>query len=304
MNVSMHKPIERYLKTNSEHVVFYQILGKGQPVLVVHGGPGAGCSLNMADFFDLEKFMIVLVDQRGCGKSTPNACINNNTTLDLINDFEAIRKQLKIEKWLLFGGSWGSTLSLVYAIYHPRVISGMVLRGVFLSTPKEISWLFQAAKYFNLQCWQDFTENLDNTGDILSLYYQKLTSNQPTIVATYAKRFAQMEATLSTLTANQDMVEKFTAPEFSKALAIIEVYYLKNNCFLPTKNYILDNIQIISHIPMKIVQGAYDLVCPPATAQKLHKHHINSTITLTTAGHSAFEPETKIALTKAMLEFA
>jgi proline iminopeptidase len=302
MNASMHKSSSYYLQTNSKHKVFYTVLGKGIPVLVVHGGPGAGCSLNMTDFFDLNKFMVILVDQRGCGKSTPNACIENNTTFDLISDFEEIRKKLKISKWLLFGGSWGSTLSLIYAISHPEIITGMVLRGVFLSTQSEINWLFNAAKYFNLNCWNDFSQGVDSS-NLLEYYHKKLTSTNPETIATYAKKFAKMEATLSYLKPNKKMIEAFTNPKFSIALARIEVHYLKNKCFLPSEDFILDNIKTINHIPIKIVQGAYDVVCTPTNAEKLKLKHANSSIHLTIAGHSAFETETKKALIKAVNDF-
>lgn len=303
MNALMNKANTYYLQTNSQHIVFYRVLGKGIPVLIVHGGPGAGCSINMTDFFDLNKFMLILVDQRGCGKSTPNACIENNTTFDLINDFEVIRKKLKIKKWLLFGGSWGSTLSLVYAISHPNIITGMILRGIFLSTKSEINWLFNAAKYFNLKCWNEFTKDCDNSSNLLDYYHEKLTSNDPTTINTYAKKFAKMEATLSTLKPNTKMIEDFTTPEFCIALAKIEVHYLKNKCFLPSEDFILDNIKTINHIPIKIIQGAYDIVCTPTNAEKLNLKHENSSINLTLAGHSAFEKETKNALIKSVNEF-
>lgn len=298
----------RFLETKSKHIVHYRLAGNsaGIPVLVVHGGPGAGCSLSMLEFFDLKKYKIILVDQRGSGLSTPHANLENNTTQDLLDDFEAIRQKLGVDKWLLFGGSWGSTLSLAYAIQHKKHISGMILRGIFLATKREVDWIMQGARQFKLSEWQELIAPLTilERKDVLASYYAKLTDEDKSIQKTFSKKFAVWEACLSTLEHNQAMLQAFNDEAFSLALARIEAHYLINDCFFPTNDFLLANINTIQDVSLVIVQGKYDLVCPPMAAYELHQAHKNSKLILTCAGHSAFDLETKNALIKAVSEFA
>lgn len=295
---------QEFVSTQDGHEIFYQLAGNAQatPFLVVHGGPGAGCSLAMLDFFDLDKCHIILVDQRGAGKSKPHADLTNNTTAKIIADFELIRKLLKIDSWVLFGGSWGSTLSLAYAIKHPEVIRAMILRGIFLSTQQEIAWLFEGVKSFKLEAWQDFVAPLsaDDAKDVLKFYYTQLTEADLNTQQYFAKKFAKWEASLSTLEPDLQFIEAFLDKDLSYALARIEAHYLINNCFFPSNNYLLDNINLIEHIPLKIIQGLYDLVCPPVSASKLHFAYNNSELITTVAGHSAFDKANKSALIAAV----
>lgn len=285
-----------FLITQDNHKVYYDTHGnkQGIPVLVIHGGPGAGCSHAMLEFFDLSKYFVILVDQRGSGKSLPYASLKNNTTQDLIKDFEAIRTQLKIDQWILFGGSWGSTLALTYAIYYPSVPIALILRGVFLARTSETAWLMQnGASNLNPHAWQEFIQEipLEEQFNILSHYYKKLTSSDLKTQQKWAIKMAKWEASISYLKHNKAAIHAFIEPKFSLALARIEVHYLYNNCFIP-ENYILNNVNILKNIPIHIVQGAYDLVCPAKSAYDLQKA-TNASLVITHAGHSASETETK-----------
>lgn len=301
-NTALYPPINPlntyYIKVSEIHTVYYSTFGNplGIPVLFIHGGPGGGTTNDSARFFNPDVYFIVLVDQRGCGKSTPLGELRENTTQNLIEDFEKIRKSLMIQKWQLFGGSWGSTLSLAYAITYPQVVTCMVLRGVFLSSPEEINWIYQpnGISKFHPDAWTQFKNALGpERGDGHIDYVQEYNKCFKGEFGDKTKRkclenWSTVE--LSAYKLHPDSLEKVIndAKQLESTVAsIIENHYLLNNCFLePEFFFKRGNIDKIKDIPTIIVQGQYDLICPPVTAQKLHKMLNNSTLHITIAGHT------------------
>ena len=281
------------------HKIFYYCYGNknGKPVLVVHGGPGGGTSPKMARYFDPKKYFIVLVDQRGSGKSTPEAETKNNNTHELVKDFEKIRKKLNIKKWMLMGGSWGSFLSLIYAIKHPNVISEIVIRGIFLGGKDEIDWVNggKGANYFYPEKWEDYVKNIPvNERDDLIKAYGKRIEGELGIKEKNKSllKWATWEYSISKLIPDSD--EKIKKELFKnnmyKTFAILEYHYFKNNCFVE-KNFLKNKnvYKKISHIPLEIVHGRYDLVCPVSIAYELHKLAPHSKLSITHAGHTMFD---------------
>ena len=300
------KPLDTvYIKVSNLHTVCYSTYGNpnGNPVLFVHGGPGSGVTENAARFFNPNYYFIVLVDQRGCGKSTPFGELRENTTQHLIDDFEKIRQQLGIDKWQLFGGSWGSTLSLAYAIKHPEVVTNMILRGIFLSTPSEVDWLYGsnnlgAAAKFNPESWNYFKNTIQNKEgedkNYILDYYKCFNGEfgeekkDECLVS-----WPVMENSISKLQQSSlEEVIKNVKEKNNTAEAMIENYYLLNNCFLePNYFFKRENLERIQHIQTVIVQGIYDLICPPITAHKIHNMLKNSKLQLTIAGHTMYDDE-------------
>jgi proline iminopeptidase len=296
-----------HLNVDATHRIYYEVCGNptGLPVLFVHGGPGGGCDTDHRRFFDPEHYRIILVDQRGCGRSTPHASLIDNSTPHLIDDFEVIRTHLNIKQWVLFGGSWGSTLSLAYAIAHPERILGLILRGIFLARTHEINWIMQhGASMMAPEAWNRFISllNEDEQEDILSAYYQRLTNDDLSIQQTAALHLARWEAEISTLKPDAALIKHFTEPDFSLALARIEIHYLYHQCFL-NSNTLLEHIDTLKDLPVHIVQGQYDLICPPNSAWTLAQALPQATLTFTQAGHAASEPETQAALIEATQQF-
>ncbi|MBM93212.1 MAG: prolyl aminopeptidase [Legionellales bacterium] len=292
-----------YLSVDSQHTLYYEQCGnpRGIPVLFVHGGPGSGCTTAHRRLFHPNHYRIILVDQRGCGRSQPHTSLIENTTDHLVNDFERLRDHLKIEKWLLLGGSWGSTLSLIYSIRHPNAVLGLILRGIFLARPDEITWLTQAgAHHMAPEAWATFIAHLTHSEQtaILSSYYHRLTHKNPIVQQQAAKHFVNWEHAISTLT------PKPRTPDTDQdlALARIEAHYLHHSCFIK-HTPILDHIKALQHLPIDIIQGRYDLVCPPRSAFELFKALPQSTLTLTHAGHAFDETETQQALIQATEDF-
>lgn len=301
-----YPPIEPYqkgfLKVSDIHEIYYEQSGnpEGSPVVFLHGGPGGGTDADHRRYFDPQHYRIILLDQRGCGKSRPNAELRENTTWDLVADIEKIRKLLKIETWLVFGGSWGSTLALAYAIQHPERVKGLVLRGIFLCRPEELRWFYQeGASWIFPDVWERYWNHIpvDERSDLMKAYHKRLTSEDSEVRLQAAKVWSQWEAATSRLYVDMQSIEAFEEPEKALAFARIECHYFMNNAFFPTANYILENVDKIRKIPGVIVQGRYDVVCPAKSAWDLHCKWPEAEIQIMPdAGHAASEPATRAAL--------
>lgn len=297
------------LQVDDVHRLYIEESGdpQGIPVLYVHGGPGGGCDEQSRRFFDPERFRIICFDQRGNGRSKPFAELADNTTSHLIEDIEKIRQHLNINHWMLFGGSWGSTLSLLYAQQYPSKVLGMILRGIFLCRAKDIRWLYQegASRVFADE-WKHFIHPITETEreDLVKAYYQQLTSDNELKRMAVAKAWCSWEATCSTLKPNPKLKAQFLDPHVAIAMARIEAHYFVNKGFIE-HNQILDDIGNINTIPGIIIHGRYDMVCPLDNAQSLHDAWSNSELQIVReAGHSAFEPAITDALIKATGDMA
>ncbi len=292
------------LRVQNPHQLHVEECGspEGIPVLFVHGGPGSGCSPVHRCFFDPEKYRIILFDQRGCGKSTPHASLENNTTQDLVADMEFIRDYLGISKWLLFGGSWGSTLSLVYAQTHPGRVLGLVLRGIFLCRPHEIRWFYQeGASHIFPDYWEDYLKPIAKAehGNLLKAYHQRLTSKNEVARMAAAKAWAKWEGRTSTLHPSKTLVDHFSEPHNALSLARIECHYFSRDSFLEP-DQILRDADRLTDIPGVIVQGRYDVVCPMQSAWDLHHAWPGAELQIIPdAGHSALETGIIDALVRA-----
>lgn len=293
------------LKVSDTHELHVEEAGNplGRPVIFLHGGPGGGISSDHRRFFDPEHYRIVLFDQRGAGLSTPGAELADNTTWDLVNDIERLREHLGIDKWHVFGGSWGSTLALTYAIKHPQRVSALVLRGIFLCRPSEIRWFYQeGASQLFPDAWESYVAPIPpaERNDFVTAYYKRLTSSDATVRLQAAKAWSKWEAATSRLIVDQAAVDEFEDPEYALAFARIECHYFINNAFFPTPNWILENIDRIRSIPGWIVQGRYDVVCPPRSAWDLHRAWPEAHFFMVPdAGHAASETGTRQALVAA-----
>ena len=295
---------------SEEHRLYVEECGnpEGVPVVFLHGGPGGNCEPGHRRFFDPERYRIILFDQRGCGKSKPHASLEANTTAHLIEDMEKIREFLGIDRWVVFGGSWGSTLALVYAQTHPRRVLGMILRGVFLAREQDIKWFYQggAARIFP-EAWAHFLEPIpeDERDDLISAYYQRLTSDNELVRMGAAKAWSIWEGSAATLKPDKQVVDHFSDPHTALSIARIECHYFSNGGFLGP-DQILGNMEKIVHIPGFIVHGRYDMICPIEQAFALHECWPQSRLRIIdSAGHAATEPDISKALvdsTNRMLE--
>ena len=307
------RPYDRgHLRVSPVHEIYYEQSGNpnGKPVVFLHGGPGGGTDAKMRRFFDPKRYRIVLFDQRGCGKSRPTASLEDNTTWHLVADIEAIREHLEIDKWQVFGGSWGSTLALAYAQKHPERCTELVLRGIFLLRRWELEWFYQddggAAALFP-DFWEHFIEPLsaEERKDCMQAYYRRLTSEDRKTLLAAARSWSIWEGALSYIKMNQDAVRKYGDPEFAAAFARIECHYFVHGGWLERDSQLLDDIHKIRHIPATIVQGRFDVVCPMRTAWALHKAWPEADFRVVgDAGHSAFEPGTARELVKATDRYA
>jgi proline iminopeptidase len=269
----------------------------------VHGGPGGGTSAETRRFFDPEKYHIIQFDQRGCGQSTPHANLEHNTTWDLIDDMEAIRELLGIERWQVFGGSWGSTLALAYAEQHPERVTELVLRGIFLLRRQELQWFYQegASRIFP-DAWQAYLEHIpeDERHDLMSAYQKRLLSDDEQVRLAAAERWSVWEGSTCHLYPDLQHIEDTADPEFALAFARIENHYFMNHGFFSHEDQLLDEVDRIRHIPTVIIQGRYDVVCPMQTAYDLKAAFPEAElIVVPDAGHSAFEPAIASELVKA-----
>ena len=299
-----------FIQVSKLHTIYWEESGnrQGKPVVFVHGGPGGGVSAETRRFFDSKKYRIIQFDQRGCGKSMPNACVEENTTWDLIADMETIRKQLKVDKWQVFGGSWGSTLALAYAISHPDTVTELVLRGIFLLKKAELQWFYQeGASHVFAEAWKPFYEFIDpaERGDLMLAYQNKLFGEDKQQQLLAARHWSVWEGSTCHLNQDTQHIEESGEDEFALAFARIENHYFMNKGFFDNENYILENIYKIRHIPTVIIQGRYDMVCPMKTAYDLHEVFPESELIIVPeAGHSAFEPNLIKELVKATSQFA
>ncbi|MES9922515.1 MAG: prolyl aminopeptidase [Candidatus Thiodiazotropha endolucinida] len=297
------------LPVGNGHRLYLEQVGKpdGIPVLFLHGGPGAGCEPYHRRFFDPDHYRVVLFDQRGCGHSTPHASLEANTTWDLVGDIEKIRQQLNIEQWLLFGGSWGSTLALAYAQSYPQRVTGMVLRGIFLCRDEEIRWFYQhgASRVFP-DYWEDFIAPIpqQERDDLLHAYHRRLSGENDIDRMAAAKAWSVWEGRTASLHPNPAVVSFFSDPHTALSLARIECHYFVNHAFLRPNQLLLESDRL-ADIPGVIVQGRYDLICPMASAWELHRAWPGSELkVIGDAGHSAAEPGIRSALIEATDKFA
>lgn len=284
------------LKVSDIHEIYFEEAGnpQGQPIVFIHGGPGGGIEPSYRRFFDPKHYRIVLFDQRGCGKSTPYAELRENTTWDLVADIEKLRTHLGIEQWIVFGGSWGSTLSLIYAESHPDRVNGLILRGIFLCRKEEIQWFYQnGASFIFPDAWDAYFSHIppDERHDLVRAYYGRLTSEDKETRVAAAKTWSTWEGATSRLIPDSKMIEHSGQEEFAVAFARIECHYFTNRIWLERDNQIIEDIGKIRHIPCEIVHGRYDVVCPVKNAWDLHKAWPESRLHITpNAGHSAKEP--------------
>lgn len=310
---SFYPSIEPYvrhtLEAEAPHHIYVEECGnpRGIPVLFVHGGPGGGCAPYHRQYFDPQRYRIILFDQRGCGRSTPHAELHANTTQALLDDMEMIRTHLGVDRWLLFGGSWGSTLSLVYAERFPDSVLGLALRGIFLCREHDISWFYQdgASRLFP-EFWQDFIAPVPEAerGDLVQAYHRLLTGADEVARLTAARAWSIWEARASTLRTRPGLVRHFSDAHVALSMARIECHYFVNNCFVEP-GAILSGVDRLKDIPGVIVQGRYDVVCPIDQAWALHQAWPSARLeVIADAGHSAGEPGTVDALIRATDEFA
>ena len=293
---------KEYLKVSELHTLYVEQAGNpdGVPVVFLHGGPGGGISPDYRRFFNPKKYRIVLFDQRGSGLSTPAAELRENTTWDLVADIEKIREHMGIDKWVVFGGSWGSTLALTYAISHPDRVTHLVVRGIFLCRPSEIHWFYQhgASEIFP-DIWENYCNHIpvEERHDFVKAYYKRLTHENQEIRLQAAKAWSKWEAATSRLFIDPSAVDEFEDPTYALQFARIECHYFINNAFFKTDNWILENISKIRHIPCDIIQGRYDVVCPTKSAWDLHTVWPEARLKIIPdAGHSMNEPGIKAAL--------
>ena len=302
----LYPPIQPYRQGNLQvsdlHTIHWEESGnpQGKPVIFLHGGPGGGIIPVYRQYFNPEKWRIIIFDQRGCGQSTPHAELRENTTWDLVEDIEKIRQHLGVSQWVVFGGSWGSTLSLAYSQTYPGSCLGLVLRGIFMLRPKELLWFYQeGASQIFPEAWQEYLKPIpvDERQDLISAYYKRLTSSDPQIRQEAARAWSIWEASTSKLLPSPQLVKDFSGDKFAEAFARIECHYFMNGGFLERENQLLENIDSIRHIPGFIVQGRYDVVCPMVSAWELHQAWPEAElIVIPDAGHSITEPGIRSAL--------
>jgi proline iminopeptidase len=287
-----------FLRVSDVHQIYFEESGnpKGKPAVFLHGGPGGGTDPKMRRFFDPKRYRIVLFDQRGSGKSKPHASLEENTTWDLVKDIEKVRAHLGIDKWLVFGGSWGSTLAIAYAETHPDRVTEIVLRGIFLLRRSELDWFYQnplgAASIFP-DLWEPYEALIpkEERGDMMAAYYKRLTSSDPEVLRKAATAWSIWEGATSYLRMKQEYITKFQEDaSYAAAFARIECHYFVNKGFLDSDNQLIERVGSIRHIPAVIVQGRYDIVCPARSAWELHKAWPEADLRIVgEAGHSAFE---------------
>jgi proline iminopeptidase len=310
----LYPAIESYktgkLKVSALHTLHYEECGNpnGKPAIFVHGGPGGGCGPEERRFFNPKKYRAIFLDQRGSGKSEPAASLEENTTWDLVDDLEKLRVHLGIEKWLVFGGSWGSTLSLIYAIKHPKRVTELVLRGIFLVRKKEIDWYYQeGASAIYPDVWEAYRDHIpeNERGDFVSAYYKRLTSPDPAVRLAAATPWTTWEMATSRLYTPPEMIKALVTDDFALKFARIECHYFTNKGFLSEDGWILKQIDAIRNIPAVIVQGRYDVVCPMVSAWDLHRAWPEAKLIISPdAGHASREPANARALVSALDQFA
>lgn len=291
-----------YLNIGDNYKIYYELSGnpKGKPVLFVHGGPGGGFREKDKRFFNPKLFNIITFDQRGAGKSKPFASIENNTTSKLVEDIRKLLKFLRIKKVIIFGRSWGSTLSLVYAIKYPKSVVRLILSGIFLGTKEDNDYFIYNSRHIFPEVWEEMISLVPekNRNNIYEYYFNMIKSRDKKISKKYGRMWAKYESSISKLKYSENEVIK-SIQKMKLNLSLIELYYIVNNCFLP-KNFILKNAYKLNHTPVSIVHGRYDIVCSPLNSYKLHKKIKNSKLYYTLGGHSSSDKETEERLVKEM----
>ncbi len=295
-----YPPIEPYrtgrLAVSGGHELYFEESGnpQGKPVVFLHGGPGGGTDPKQRRFFDPAAYRIVLFDQRGCGRSTPFASLENNTTWDLVADIEALRVHLQVDRWQVFGGSWGSTLALAYAQAHPDRVTELVLRGIFLLRKEETDWFYQrGCDAIWPDAWESYVNQipLEERGDLLRAYHRRLTSPDEKVRLAAARAWSVWEGSTSYLSQNEEMIKRTGEDEFALAFARIECHYFLHDGWVDGERALLKNVPKIRHLPCVIVQGRYDVVCPMESAWALHRAWPEADLRIVAdAGHSAHEP--------------
>jgi len=306
---NLYPAIEPYgsdtLQVCPVHTLYYEECGnpKGKPMIFVHGGPGGGCSADDRRFFDPEAWRVILLDQRGSGRSKPHASLVDNTTWDLVADIEKLREHLGIKSWAVFGGSWGSTLSLAYAEAHPERVTALILRGIFMLRRKELLWFYQeGASNLFPDVWEEFLKPIPEVErhDMMSAYYRQLCSEDREVRAAAAKAWSVWEGATSKLAPDQAFIEHYGEDEFAEAFARIESHYFVHGGFFETEDQLLRDVPKIREIPATIVQGRYDVVCPLRSAWDLHRAWPEAELVIIgDAGHNSREPGTAQALVAA-----
>jgi proline iminopeptidase len=288
-----------------EHQLYWEESGnqKGLPVIFLHGGPGSGTEKSHRSYFNPKIYRIILLDQRGSGKSKPHSSLKENTTWHLVDDIEKLREHLGIEKWVVFGGSWGSTLSLAYAETFPNQVLALVLRGIFLGRPKELRWFYQFGAHFLFPDeWEKFIAPIppSERDNMLEAYYRRLTSSDASIRKKAASAWTAWEGATLKLLFDPNLFSQFTELDHADALARVECHYFINRCFFKTDNWLIEQVDAIRHIPGFIIQGRYDVICPMESAWELHKAWPEAKLEIIKdAGHAASEPGITDALVRA-----
>lgn len=307
----VYPPIEPYrtgrLPVDAVHTLYWEECGNphGVPVLFLHGGPGAGLSPKHRQFFDPAYYRIVLFDQRGAGQSTPLGEYRDNTTPLLINDIERLRELMGIDQWLVFGGSWGSTLALAYGQAHPERCTGFVLRGIFLCTPREIDWFLNGIQWFFPKEYAAFVGPIPEAerGDLLAAYCTRLFSDDPQVSAEAARTWSRYEGSCLHLLPHPEVADEFGSDAISLGVGRLEAHYFRNQAFL-SEDQLIRGVERIRHLPAVIIQGRYDVVCPPQSAWRLHQAWPQARFeVIEDAGHAAFEPGIASALVAATERF-
>jgi proline iminopeptidase len=310
----LYPPIEPHrhghLAVGQGHELYWEECGNpdGKPAVFLHGGPGAGCDTRARRFFDPARYRIILFDQRGCGRSQPHASLDHNTTWDLVADIEKLRGLLGIDRWQVFGGSWGSTLALAYAQAHAARVSELVLRGIFLLRKGELDWFYQqGASALYPDCWEYYLAPIPEgeRGDLMHAFHRRLTGADREAAIAAARAWAVWEGSTSYLLTDVDNVRKWGEDDFALAVARIECHYFVNGGFLRDEQQLLDEVDRIRHLPAVIVQGRHDVVCPMMTAWDLHRVWPEADFRVVAdAGHSAFEPGITDELVRATDRYA
>jgi|TARA_Y100000782_G_scaffold77703_1_gene83647 proline iminopeptidase len=284
-----------HLPVSDLHTIYVEESGNknGKPVIFLHGGPGGGVDPKYRRYFNPDKWHIIMFDQRGCGKSTPFAELKENTTWDLVDDIEKIRNHLSIDRWVIYGGSWGSTLSLAYSQTYPDSCKALILRGIFLVRKKEIHWFYQegASKIFP-DNWQSFVAPIpiEKRNNLLEAYYNLLIGEDSSKKIEAAKAWSTWEGSTVRLIQDKDFIGDFSDEKFAEAFARIECHYFMNNAWFDSDNHLIENVDKIRHIPAVIVHGRYDVICPVENAWELHQAWPESELhIIPDAGHSIFE---------------
>jgi proline iminopeptidase len=297
---TLYPPVEPFhsssLRVSDLHTLYFEEVGqpKGRACVFLHGGPGGGLDPDYRRYFDPARWRVVLFDQRGCGRSSPHAELRENTLWDLVADIERLREHLGIDRWFVFGGSWGSTLALAYAEAHPDRCLGLVLRGIFLLRRKELLWFYQeGASWIFPEAWEEYLAPIPEAerGDMMAAYYKRLTSPDPAMRLQAARAWSIWEGSTSKLRPDPKLIERFSGDSFAEAFARIECHYFVNGAFLRSDTQLLDEVPRIGHLPGVIVQGRYDVVCPARSAFDLHQRWPKSQLVIVgDAGHSISEP--------------